>query len=1579
MCGSKPRREATSAADAWDSDVPRNTPACTIFVAMAALLCSAAVVSSCAAPPGAGEWCPQAGPPASIPVIAIAIMVLVCSLSTGRGPHAAPHGATGEEGAEDALHADALLRVSAVAEAIRQKAAEAASPVDTLQVCCDELVAAGLCRAAWVGMLGETGELVGCGHADPAASLGNTAAVLGGPPWPHAIETLMAERRRKVVGGASDTIPELAVPGQVLLCPLLIGNRPVGLLAAVPRPETEQGPAPWLDEVLSHAALGACIHAEQRLAREHAQSLRELSDALKVSENNYRELVESARSIIVRMDLSGRVTFVSPYAQEFFGYTSEEILGQHVVGTIISDTDAAGRDLRAMIDDLCRDPRAYAQNENGNITRDGRRVWVSWANRPLYDADGRATEVLCVGTDVTALRDEATAQSGIASRVQRQQAALVALATHEALLEGELPAAFAAITETVAEATDIARVSVWLLEDDGATLRCRDLFDRQTLEHSSGVAMTVADFPAYFSEVASGNTIAADEAILDARTAQMAESYLIPLGIGSMLDATVRLHGQVVGVLCLEHVGKPRAWQPDEQLFGMAVSDQVTRALLNAERSRAEEALLQSEQRFRSTFEQAAVGVCHVSMDRRFLRVNQKLCDILGYEHAQLMGLSLLDLTYPDDLGPDIAQFERLLAGELHEYTLEKRYVRSDGSPVWVEATVSAVRDTGGRADYAIVIVQDVSARREAEYALKLTQSAVDAAAMAITWTDLDGRFTYVNEATCRSLGYTADEMIGMHGSDIDPDFPVPGWEDRMRALQVEGKVCFETRHRRKDGSVFPVEVTITKVVVDDIEGSFNFVRDLTEQRRAEQALRESEERFRALSEVATEGILVHEQGRVVDANDAFARMVGYKRTQMIGMDPFSFAVPECHPRMRASLRLPHSGPYEVTALRRDGTTFPVELEARTMPFMGREARVVFVRDVTQRKLAETALRESEQRHRNTLNMMQAGVVVVDANGTTTFANSIAEETLSGSDAIGQSFEKWIPYERLREDGSTMPEHEYPIVRVLRTGEELRNMTVGLRDRGSGDTRWMLASVFPVCDADGALQEALLTFVDITDRRKAEQQLRDSEARFRALSDAASEGILVHDRGRIVDLNDAFARMMGYDTSELVGVDAFLLAAPESRPQMHENVRRGHTEPYEIVGIRKDGSRFPVELQGRTMPFMGREARVVYVRDITQRKLAEQALRESEERYRLLVENANEAILVIQDAAVKFVNSRAIVSFGYSEEEFRLISILDLVHPEDRGLVTERYLQKIGGDPSPTRYIYRTIHKNGEIQWIENSSVMIRWEGRPATLNLVTNITDRKRMEEALEQERSYLDGLFENSPDAVVVTDGSGIIQKTNRAFTRLFGFSASEAAGCLVDDLVVPRRLYSEGQEYTRDLGRGIRLDFESIRQRRDGTEFPCRGLGLPVTLNGGQVGVYCIYRDLTREKEQQEQLARALETMERAWEQTIEALASTSEVKDPYTAGHQRRVAALASAIAREMGHPESFVTGVEKAAQVHDLGKIEVPAELLSRPGRLSPFEFRLVQVHAEAGYRILSKIQLPWPLAEIVYQHHERLD
>lgn len=1343
-----PRREAASRADEWKRDVPTRdqhhdtVPAVTVFVCAAAfVVCHAAWRAHHA---GAGLY-PCETPPDWAALATIAI-ILLCTLATGPGVTARPDAADGPDEAH--LHsAEPALRLSDIADAIRKLAEAGAPPNDIIQACCDALVATELCDGAWIGMLDSDGHLVGTGLADPTTSLGTIPDVLGGLPWPSQFDRLISEGRPAPIDDANGedfgalVVPE---PYQAVMCPLLMNGRVYGVLAFSPRPEHCSEDGVSAAGTLAHAAMGACIYVEQAMTTETTQNLRDLSDALKISESNYRELVESARSIIVRMDLSGRITFMSPYAGEFFGYTTEEIIGRHVVGTIIPDTDADGRDLRTMVDALCRDPAAYAQNENENVTRDGRRVWISWANRPLYDAQGQPMEVLCVGTDVTAPRNEARTQTDLAQRVQRQQAALVHLATDEAILSGDLAPAFAAITQASAEATGFTRVGVWLLENAAATLRCRDQFDLWTGEHSSGATFTAADCPAHFSSLKSGNAIDALDAATDPRTGELAASYLIPEGTASLLDATVRLHGEVIGVVRCEHAGAPRDWQPDERLFSMAIADQVTRVLLNAERASAQDALLQSERRFRATFEQAAVGVCHVSTDRRFLRVNQKLCDILGYDGADIMRMNVSDITHPEDCGPDVTQFERLLAGELPAYTLEKRYVRSDGTPVWIQATVSAVLDDGGHAEYAIVIVQDVTARKHAEHTLKLTKGAVDAAAMAITWTDADGLFTYVNEAACRSLGYSADEMIGMHGGDIDPDFPLPDWEEKMTALREDGLVRFEARHRRKDGGVFPVEVTITRVVVGGIEGSFNFIRDLTEQKRTEQALRESDER-----------------------------------------------------------------------------------------------------------------------HRNTLNMMQAGVVVVDAAGTITFANSIAEEMLARVPGVGHCFEKWLESERLREDGSIMPESEYPIVRVLRTGDELRNVTVGLRDPGSDGTRWMLTSVFPVCDDTGALKEALLTFVDITDRRKAEQELRDSEARFRSLSETASEGIIVHDQGRIVDLNDAFARMLGYDTSELVGVDPFLLAAPESRPQMHQNVSSKHKEPYEIIGIRRDGSRFPVELEARNMPFMGREARVVYVRDITQRKQAEQALRESEERYRILAENSTDVIWLMRtDGTFEYISPSAERLMGYSSEEALSMHFADIMTPASAAVAREALAASArriasGDTEAHARTLeLEMVRKDGSTVSTEVTSTFIPGDDtRPAhVLGVTRDISERINA----DRERRRLATAVEQSADAVVIANAQGEIQYANPAAETISGYARSELVGRdlrnFAGDADVPeldvRAWDAAGQSgvWTGHL----------LQYRKDGSEYEIEATISPVRDAAGALTHYVLTaRDVTEQAELERRL--------------------------------------------------------------------------------------------------------------------------
>jgi PAS domain S-box-containing protein/putative nucleotidyltransferase with HDIG domain len=244
---------------------------------------------------------------------------------------------------------------------------------------------------------------------------------------------------------------------------------------------------------------------------------------------------------------------------------------------------------------------------------------------------------------------------------------------------------------------------------------------------------------------------------------------------------------------------------------------------------------------------------------------------------------------------------------------------------------------------------------------------------------------------------------------------------------------------------------------------------------------------------------------------------------------------------------------------------------------------------------------------------------------------------------------------------------------------------------------------------------------------------------------------------------------------------------------------------------------------------------------------------------------------------------------------------------------------------------------------------------------------ERKRAEEALRGQAL----IFDNIHDGIIMTDLIGNIMRWNPAAERMFGYYKDEVF-CKTLDVLTTRII--NGQ-----LRHG-RWDGEMNFTRKDGTEVVCETTVIPLRDERGTITAVCgVSHDITKHKQSEQELQRSYDKLRETLIVTVNSLASTVEMRDPYTAGHQRRVTTMACAIAEEMGFTEEQFDGLRLAGLVHDIGKITVPAEILNKPGRISEIEFNIIKTHPQAGYNLLKEIEFPWPVAQIVLQHHERLD
>ena len=387
------------------------------------------------------------------------------------------------------------------------------------------------------------------------------------------------------------------------------------------------------------------------------------------------------------------------------------------------------------------------------------------------------------------------------------------------------------------------------------------------------------------------------------------------------------------------------------------------------ERQRMEATLRESEQRFRATFEQAAVGIAHVGLEGRWLRVNQKLCDIVGYDRSELLNSTFQDITYPADLATDLGRVEQVLAGLIPTFSMEKRYIRKDGSLIWVNLTVSLVREAD-KPKYFISVIEDISERRQAEAKLQKSlkklsdmQFALDQAAI-VAATDQRGVITYVNDKFCELSQYTQAELLGKNHRLINSGYHDPTFFHELWATISQGKVWKgEIKNRAKDGSYYWVDTTIVPFL-DEQGQPFQYLAirfDITNRKQIEDDLRESQMRFRTLAEATAEGILIQDQGLIVDANQAFAKIFGYELEAVVGLSVATFLTPESSALADSHIQMNDEAAFELTGVRRDGTVLPLEVRCRKSTYQGRNVRISAIRDITALKRSEEHIRASLQ------------------------------------------------------------------------------------------------------------------------------------------------------------------------------------------------------------------------------------------------------------------------------------------------------------------------------------------------------------------------------------------------------------------------------------------------------------------------------------------------------------------------------------------------------------------------------------------------------------------------------------------
>lgn len=796
------------------------------------------------------------------------------------------------------------------------------------------------------------------------------------------------------------------------------------------------------------------------------------------------------------------------------------------------------------------------------------------------------------------------------------------------------------------------------------------------------------------------------------------------------------------------------------------------------DKKKFEEALITSEERYRTLFEKNMAGVFRTTLDGTIIECNQAFYKIFGYtSKEELMSFSSKDLYFTnEDREKYINDLKR--EGNLFNYELLNR--RKDNSKVWILANVSLIPDSNTQKGYIQGTLVDITELKNTGEALAENEEKFrllfEATNDAIFILDED-KILDCNDKSLETFGCPIDEKInemskGTRLHEMSPKFQPDGnpsfekFNLKIKDVLAGNSQMFYWRFMRKDGFIFDAEVSLNSFQLHNKNYIQAIVRDITSRLKAEVALRESEDRFKMLSNATIEGIIFTENGIIIDSNDQFAFMYGFeKRNEVIGknINEFLFSEAEVN-KVKGVIDSLSEEKFEVKSKKKSGEIIWVESKGRIIPYHGRRLRASVVYDITDRKLKEQQLQESRESFMNLTELSPNGSII-HTNGIIQYVNPVVLKFLgykNVEELIGKNVTDFLPVDQ--------QERSKERIKQISKGENIGFTEFNVQDKKGNYIETGVQSVRITYNGKQAIHVILsnlsqqkelqkeklraqlaeetnaLLEKEIQERKETELRLWETQMFTTNMFNSSLDMIMASDRNNLItQINNAVLKTFGYNTQEVIGLHPKdLYASEEDFEVVRLSLLDKGTFTGEIKNIRKNGEVFISFLsasvlrntQGKVIGTMG------ISRDITESLKSQQKIREQDAKIRSIFDNAANMLIWTIDRNYNLVsfnhNFTQILKIYFGIEPKIGMTMADIVRPlinkELYDYSIQSFEKTFNGNTSELEGPFKT--KNNQTIWIETFlNPILMEDGSINEISCISHeITEKKASESQIRQ-----------------------------------------------------------------------------------------------------------------------------------------------------------------------------------------------------------------------------------------------------